>query len=442
MLLKLNLHIAENFPFLKGKKILIAISGGLDSVVLSQLFYELGFSITLAHCNFQLREKESDLDAAFVQEFAKKRGIALFIKKIDTHTYAKKHKLSTQVAARNLRYTWFSELTNQHKLNFIATAHHANDNLETFLINLSRGTGLDGLLGIPENQHNIIRPLLPFSRKEIETFAIQNSLTWREDKSNSETKYLRNKIRHQITPILKELNPSILDAFRKTILNLHDSKQIVQDRIDQITPTIVSKENEFEKINIATLLTLSNPKAYLYQLLNKYGFTEWNDIANLMLAQSGKKVLSKTHQLLKNRDFLILTSINELDTTSHHQFLISAKTTEINTPFSLKITRSENRLETSQKSTKNSIYLDADLLQFPLIVRKWKHGDVLYPTGMMGKKKISKYFKDQKLSLLEKEQSWLLCNADNTIIWIVNQRQDRRFLASDSTQKIVNITIQ
>ncbi len=307
MLQKFKEHIQLNFPFLKDKKLLIAISGGLDSVVLTQLLSELNFDISLAHCNFQLRGKESDLDEDFVKLLSQKTSNQIFTIKFDTEKFSKNNKFSTQIAARELRYNWFQELIEKHNFDFVLTAHHADDNLETFLINLTRGTGLDGFTGIPKINGNIVRPLLAFSREEISTYAKSNNIDWREDASNTSTKYIRNKIRHQIVPLLKEINPNLLETFAKTSKNLQESKQIIEDKIADISAKVIETENTILKINIKEINLLSNPKAYLHQLLRSYNFTEWNDVYNLLSAQSGKQVFSKTHRLLKDRELLLLS---------------------------------------------------------------------------------------------------------------------------------------
>jgi len=456
MLQKFQKHINNKFPFLKDKKLLLAISGGLDSVVLYHLFSELKFAISLAHCNFNLRGKESDLDEEFVNLLPQKTSNQIFIKSFDTENHAKKHKLSTQIAARELRYHWFQELVKQHQFNYVLTAHHADDNLETFLINLTRGSGLEGFTGIPEINGNIIRPLLDFSRAEILEYAQKNDIEWREDASNASTKYIRNKIRHQVIPVLKEINPNLLSSFKKTVENLQEAEQIVADKIDDVASTIVETDFfvepilgeverlEVTKLNISKINELSNPKAYLYQLLKGYCFTEWNDVYNLLSAQSGKQVFSKTHRLLKDRGFLIVSkrnfsteSILSEDERLEMTLEIQEDDLEISNPIHLIFE------EVEQKSIENkqTIYLDKDLLKYPLLVRKWQNGDYLYPTGMIGKKKLSKFFKDEKFSLLEKETTWLLCNADNEIIWVINHRQDRRFSSQQTTENYLKITI-
>jgi tRNA(Ile)-lysidine synthase len=434
MLQKFRKHIQANFPFLKDKKILIAISGGLDSVVLTHLFSELRYAVSLAHCNFQLRKSASNLDEEFIIKLSQKTSNQIFIKKFETKKYSEKKKISTQIAARELRYDWFQEIIHQHQFDFVLTAHHADDNLETFLINLTRASGLDGFTGIPAINGNIIRPLLPFSRAEILDYAKNNDIEWREDASNAATKYIRNKIRHQVIPVLKEINPSLLSSFGKTLENLQESQQILADRIDKVSLEIIETKDGIIKINIDNIKALSNPKAYVYELLKDYNFTEWNDVYKLLSAQSGKQVFSKTHRLLKDRDFLMLTKI--IISNDFKRFLVDEDQSEITEPIHLTFEK------VSKKSTENkqTIYVDKDLLKYPLTIRKWKIGDYLYPTGMQGKKKLSKFFKDEKFSLFEKENTWLLCNADNEIIWVPNHRQDRRFSSKVSTKNYLKIT--
>ena len=423
MLQKFKKHITKEFPFLKDTKLLIAISGGLDSVVLFHLLHKLNYDVSLAHCNFKLRGKESDLDEEFIKNLNQISYNQIFTIIFDTEKYAKEHKLSTQIAARELRYNWFQKLITEHKFEYVLTAHHADDNLETFLIHLTRGSGLDGFTGIPKVNGNIVRPLLAFSRKEILNYAKDNDIEWREDASNASNKYIRNKIRHQVLPVLKEINPSIFDSFATTIENLQESKQIIEDRIENIASEVLEKEANFIKIDIEKIKELSNSKAYLYQLLKSYHFTEWNDVYALLNAQSGKQVFSKTHRLLKDRDVLILSKI-DLSNSIEMAFQIEEEITEITNPIHLTFK------EVIEKSTENkqTIYVDKDLLKYPLMLRKWEKGDYIYHLGMQGKKKLSKYFKDEKFSLIDKENTWLLCNAENQIMWIINHRQDRRFV--------------
>ncbi len=438
-------HIHNDLSFLKGKKLLIAVSGGVDSIVLTHLLNKLQFTISLAHCNFHLRGKDSDMDEVSVKTEASKLNIPCFITHFDTKYYATSKGISIQMAARELRYTWFDEIVQKNNFDYILTAHHADDDVETFLINLIRGTGLSGLIGIPAINKNVIRPLLPFTRIDIESFAKNNNLSWREDKSNAQTKYLRNKIRHDIIPILKSLNPNFMESFSKTLENLQGSKQLVEDRIDEIQNQLIQKDGTLLKFNIQKLKSLNNPKAYLFELLNSYGFTEWDDVLSLLNAQPGKQVFSKTHCLLKDREFLLLTELNPTN-DEKKEYKISDKDQSIELA-NLKIKFTHQKIknlpqqQTNPKYTNNNlIYLDKDKLIFPLTVRKWKNGDYFYPIGMQGKKKLSKYFKDEKFSLLDKENIWLLCS-NNNIVWIIGKRLDNRFEINKNTTEILKIEI-
>jgi tRNA(Ile)-lysidine synthase len=425
-------HINSILDFLNRSKVLLAVSGGVDSVVLAHLCKKIDLDIALAHCNFNLRGAESDLDEKFVIDLGNQLNVEVFYQRFDTKSYAKQNKLSTQMAARELRYQWFDELCEQLHFEYILTAHHADDNLETFLINLSRGTGLDGLTGIPEINALKVRPMLQFSRADIEGYAKLNSLEWREDKSNSSKKYLRNKLRHEVIPVLKEINPQLLLNFGKTIDHIQDSKQILEDRIDQVSDEIIDVREDGVYFNVEAIQALNNPKAYLYELLKSYGFTEWDDINNLLNAQSGKQVFSKDWRLIKNRSELILTQReSEIKEVVQH-----------NDSDVIEFKNGKLRLETVTSIGENSpssIFVDKDKLERPLIVRSFKKGDLFYPSGMRGKKKISKYFKDEKLSLIEKENCSLLCSG-NDIVWVINRRADRRFEVSENTTNILKIT--
>lgn len=437
MLRKFEKHINENLSFLKDKKLLIAVSGGIDSVVLTHLLSQLSFNISLAHCNFKLRGKESELDEKFVQNLALKLNLKHFTTSFETNNYAKKHNLSTQMAARELRYNWFYDILTQNNFDYVLTAHHKDDMLETFLINFTRGTGLDGLTGIPTINGKVVRPLLPFSRVEIEEYANESEIKWREDKSNDSTKYYRNKIRHQVIPVLKELNPSLLKTFDSTLENLNVSQQIIQDRIEEVKDSIISVENSIIKLNIEKIKALSNPKAYLFEILKHYNFTEWNDVENLLNAQSGKQVVSKTHRLVKDRTHLLLSNI---EGKSAKECYISENLNDfINSDIHLTFKTVDNINDFTNQS--ESISIDKSLLKFPLTVRKWEKGDYFYPLGMQGKKKLSKYFKDEKISILEKEKTWLLCNANNDIIWVIGKRLDNRYKITDKTNKVVKIIL-
>ena len=435
MLQKFKQHLHQNFPFLEDSKLLIAISGGIDSVVLAHLCSQLNLNFSLCHCNFNLRGQESDDDEAFVKSLVKTLKTPVYTTSFETEKYAKKNKISIQVAARNLRYTWFYKLIDSKGYDYVLTAHNTNDNLETFIINLTRGTGLEGFTGIPPVNQKSIRPLLAFSRDEITLFAIKNEIIWREDKSNASLKYVRNKVRHKVIPILKELNPHVLESFQNTIEYLNESQSIINDAVKNVSTNVVSYENDLLKISCREIDKLSNKKGYLYQLLHGFGFTAWDDIVSLISAQPGKQVFSKTHRLLKDRNFLIVTTINK-NQSIKGPILIDQKVSEITKPIKLTIQN------TDDYTCKNNhqIIIDNDLINYPLSLKKWHHGDAMHPTGMTGSKKISQLFKDNKLSLLDKEKIWMLTDAKDHIIWVIGLRQDRRYLANKTSKSRLKIS--
>jgi tRNA(Ile)-lysidine synthase len=427
-------HISNTFPALKGKRILIACSGGLDSVVLSRLFKELNYDISLAHCNFSLRGKESDEDENFVILLADKLSIPIFNKKFNTKAYKIKHKLSTQVAARQLRYQWFAEVCAEHSFDYLATAHHLDDDLETFLINLSRGTGLKGLIGIPLINDKIIRPFLNFPRADILQYAKENNCPWREDSSNQTSDYLRNKLRIEVIPRLKEVDHNLLNGFHQTQKYLNDSMALVNDYMTLIKNLVVSETEDGFEIDVLKLQDLPNTNALLYELLAPFGFTAWDDISDLLTAQSGKQIFSESHRILKNRKSLLLVENNFVHNEA--TFTIKESDTGIDTPINLKIEHVDKILG----YTPRIVYLDFEKLSFPLQLRKWREGDSFYPYGMKGKKKLSKFFKDEKLSLIAKEKTWVL-SSGNRIVWIVGIRSDDRFKVENQTKKILKITV-
>ena len=432
-----NIHIDKNLSILKESKLLIAISGGIDSVALAHLCQKSNLNFSLAHCNFNLRAEESNKDEAFVEELAEDLDVEVFIQNFDTEAYAKAHKRSIQMAARELRYDWFKELAEQLKYDYILTAHHADDNLETFLINFTRGTGLNGLTGIPMINDNIVRPLLPFSRAQIEAYVKEHQISWREDASNASRKYLRNKLRHEVVPILKEINPQLLDSFQNTIHNLNDTAYIVENSLKAFAErAIVSKDSFGTTYKVSEFKNTANPKSYLFEIFKNYGFTEWNDIVDLLDAQSGKLVKSNTHRLIKHREYLILTDLGDLE-QSEKTLVINEDVNEIETPIGkLTFTNVEGISDTS----KHTIFVDKDLLEFPLEMRIWKEGDTFQPIGMTGKKKLSKYLKDEKLSLVEKENTWILTSEDK-IIWVLGKRADERFKITKNTKQILIIEL-
>ncbi|WP_348676570.1 tRNA lysidine(34) synthetase TilS [Flavobacterium coralii] len=435
MLNQLRHHLQQNLPFLQNSKLLLAVSGGIDSIVMATLFKTLGYEIALAHCNFRLRGSESDGDDSFVNTFAEKNNIPVHTTRFDTVSFASDNKVSIQMAARQLRYSWFNELLEKHGYDYLLTAHHLDDQIETFLINFTRGTGLEGLTGIPQQNGRVVRPLLPFSRIEIEQYAQELGLEWREDSSNTSDKYLRNKLRHDIVPVLKKLNKDFGKSFASTTEHLQQSLSLVQDAAVMVYKEVVTEKENQKHINLQQLLRLPNYKAYLYKWLHPFGFTAWHDIYSLVETQPGKYIFSEGFRLLKDRDVMILEPISsETDAI----YTIEEGQEIVSEPVSLRL---QQIGELPKDMLKNGIYVNKQLIKFPLFVRKWQEGDYFYPFGMNGrKKKVSKFFKDEKMSLPDKENTWLLCSA-NDVVWIIGQRADERFKVTEQTTQILNIQL-
>lgn len=432
MLSRLKTHL-KDLSFLNGKKLLLAVSGGIDSMVLVDVFKQLGYNISIAHCNFGLRAEESNGDENFVRSIASVNNIEIFVNNFNTKSYSSLNKVSIQIAARELRYTWFTKLMDEHGFDYLLTAHHLDDSAETFLINFTRGTGIEGLLGIPQQNGKIIRPLLPFTRSEIEGYAKDNNIQWREDSSNASDKYLRNKLRHHVLPLLKELNPSFAQSFTQTLENLQQVHALANDAAKMVYNHVVNEDGNRKNIALDSLLRYDNYKAYLFSWLQPYGFTAWDDIYALVTAQAGKFVTSASHRLLKDRELLILEPIKS---TPGDTFEINLGIENTTLPIELKLDLVQDRIE---NPTKNILFVDKELIKFPLFVRKWQGGDYFYPLGMNGqRKKVSKFFKDEKMSLTEKEDTWLLCS-DDDIVWVVGHRADHRFKVTTQTTQILKI---
>ncbi|MFT5679075.1 MAG: tRNA(Ile)-lysidine synthase [Planctomycetota bacterium] len=434
MLTSFKKHIDQTFPRLCDKKIILACSGGLDSVVLAHLLKQLNFNFCIAHCNFNLRGDESDGDAAFVAALATLLKVPFYEEVFDTKAFAKDHRISTQMSARELRYEWFEQLRKQIKFDLIATAHHADDVLETVLINLSRGTGIRGLTGIPEETETLIRPLLPFSRDEVLRFAKKAEFFWREDSSNAATDYLRNELRHRVIPPYKKASKNVLKGVRNTITHLQATEQLVADYMVLLYNLLVTETVDGYEIDIIKLGDLPNQGAVLYELLSPFGFTAWDDIIDLATAQSGKLVFSDSHRLLKDRTKFILTVRDSIENISE-EITINKNESQVIDPVPLTFIPTDKIGYVDSRM----VYVDAALLVYPLIVRKWREGDVFQPFGLKGNKKISKFYKDEKLSLAAKEKTWLLCSG-KTIVWVIGMRADDRFKVTEKTTQIVKIT--
>lgn len=425
-------HIVSQFPALANQKILVACSGGLDSMVLLHLLKSLGFTIGVAHCNFMLRKEESDDDLAFVEATALRLKTPIFTKAFQTKKYAKQQGLSTQVAARELRYSWFNSIADANGYDLIATGHHADDDLETFFINLSRATGLRGLSGIPKQNKGVIRPLLPFSSAQILQFAKKQGLFWREDSSNHKRDYLRNKLRLDVIPAFKEVNKTVLQNFQQTQQHLKDSEALLEDYITLVTKLVVTPQGTGFEIDIKKLQALPNTNSLLFELLYPLGFKDFKAITNILESDQGKKVLSKDYILYKDRGLLFVREKNlKRDETIYSIEKYQEKSI---VPLTLSL-RSVNKVGVCDPAI---LYVDPAKLTYPLKVRLWRDDDIFQPFGMKGKKKLSKFFKDEKVSLAAKENVWLL-ESGIDIIWLIGLRADDRYKVTDTTQEILKI---
>ena len=433
-------HIRESGLFCLADRILLAVSGGVDSVVMTDLFAKAGYSFGIAHCNFHLRGSDSDSDEAFVRSLAEKYQVPVHCIGFDTTAFAKEHKLSIEEAARKLRYDFFDRIAEQHGYRYIATAHHNNDAIETFFINLIRGTGLTGLHGIRPVNGKIIRPLLPFSRKEISDYASRNSLPFHEDYTNNETVFLRNKIRHQLLPLLKEMSPQIEPTMMRNMANLADAEQIFHEAIATKQRQIFKVEDDKISVSKDDIRQLNPCNTYLFEMLRPFGFnaTAVNDLLSA-LDSTGRQFHSQTHTILTNRDTIIIKE-KEIS-TDDTEYIIEKGVTTISTPIHLSFEQSVSDETRDLRTDQNTIVVDSQKLKYPLILRRWRQGDRFQPFGMKTTRKVSDFFKDNHLSLFEKNEKWLLCNNDGQIFWIVGMRMDNRFKVAQQSKEITMIKL-
>lgn len=427
-----------NKLFHKNDELLLAISGGIDSMVLLDLFYKAGVTISLAHCNFGLRGEESDLDEAFIRSIAKKYKIKLFVKQCNTLEYARINKKSIQESARELRYNWFNKLLFDNEFDKIAVAHHFDDNLETFFINFSRGSGLNGLKGIPIINGNIIRPLMCFTRSEIEEYSNNNNLEYREDSSNKSDKYLRNNIRHKLIPTLSEVIGKS-NSIKKSMSYLAEDNLLFNQLMNEKRDALIDQIDNNHQVTISKLLSLSPIQSWTYYLLKPYNFSRivCDEISNgLQILHSGKTFFSSTHRLIIDRNLLI---ISKLERDLFKECFIEEQTKTINYPIKIDICSFENTKEFKIDTSKHIAYFDFNKLKFPLKIRRWEKGDKFKPLGMKGSKLVSDYFIDEKLNLAEKENVNLILSGED-IIWIVGFRTSDKYKLSDKTKFVYQIT--
>lgn len=434
-------YIIDNQLFTKNDKLLVAVSGGVDSIVLCQLLYLNGYHFSIAHYNFQLREEESNEDEAFVKSLADNWQVPFYVKRMDTKQYVLDNKISTQVAARDLRYTWFEELRNTFNFDYILTAHHASDSIETVLYNFAKGSGLLGLTGIKPKNKAIIRPLLWAKKEEILAFLKAENLPFREDSSNESDKYARNKIRHHIIPVFKQLNPSFETTANETIQRLAETQVLFDFFIKNIKKEITHYLDNQLFIDKNELKTYPSVSTVLFELLKEFGFNN-DQVAQILQEEefkTGTLFYSQTHKLLIDRThYIVAQQVNQVETDT--SFIIQKDDILLKgSGFELVFTHLKEKTDVFSKNP-NLTLLDADRLSFPLTLRKWQEGDRFQPLGMNGKSQLlSDFFRLQKLSVFEKEKVWILANVNDQICWVVGFRIDERCKITEGSKSFVNI---
>lgn len=440
LLKKFERFIHEEKLFESEHNLLVAVSGGMDSMVLAHLLCRAGYSISIAHCNFQLRGNDSVLDAEFVKNYAANMGLPYYQKEFDTRTYMAKHHLAVQEAARNLRYGWFDELMNQHDFDFLVTAHHANDQVETMLYNLIKGTGVAGLRGIPIQNEYIRRPLLFARREEIEKFAKQEELQWREDTSNQEDKYSRNRIRNQVIPELRQINPGLENTMQSNSKRFAAIEKLLIKEVSQIKTKWVKETKTGVSIKMDWYDDQTGGLAILHEILKAYGFN-WSQSHGVATGfsttsgqPSGNKYFSKEYTLFVDRKSL---TIEPHDLKSEIELMVDEFENSITTPFhSFSLEVSESIDEWSTHNTE--AYLDADLVHFPIKIRNWREGDAFTPLGMKGKKKLSDFMIDEKIPVNLKSRV-VLFESNDEIVWVAGYRIADRYKITPNTKRVLII---
>lgn len=426
----------------KNNRILIAVSGGIDSMVLLDLFHRGGFDLGIAHCNFQLRGKDAEDDESFVKQKARELSVPCYLKRFDTESYSSEHRISIQMAARDLRYEWFEKIRQEEKYDHLATAHHLNDASETSLINLIRGTGLQGLTGIPVRQGHVIRPLLFAGKAEIEAYADAKKIAFREDRSNLEIKYQRNLIRNRIIPLIEEINPGFISTMASNQERLADSLHVISYWLKEHENQYLKKEGDhlyfdrefFHQVNSAV---------FLHEALKEWGFRydQCRNILKKHRQESGALYFSGTHVLNVDRDYLLLSPIRSDDDIT---FDWPEDKSELETGFGCfrkEIVRKEAVKKIIANAGPRVQFFDLDALKFPLQIRSWRQGDWFIPLGMKGKKKLSDFMIDEKIPVNLKQRIPVLLSGD-TIVWVVGHRIDDRFKIISGSNQILKITFE
>ena len=413
--------------------LLLAVSGGLDSATLCELCHQAGYHFVIAHANFQLRGEESMRDEAFVRALGARYGKEVLVRTFDTEQYAAERRCSIQVAARELRYSWFEEVRSG---GVIVTAHHLDDNVETLLMNFFKGTGIAGLRAILPRQGNVVRPLLFATREMLEQFAAQRQLQWVEDSSNASDKYTRNYVRHQLIPLLASVYPGVTRHLGDNIERFRDIEVLYRQAVDQHKSKLLQQRGEEVHIPVLKLQKSRPLPTLVYEIIHPFGFSsqQVDPVIALLSSGSGKYVLSTSHRILKDRNWLIISPLGNM---SGNNVLIESPEGRISYEGGeLRLQLQPNAGPSSEPSV---AWLNASAIQFPLLLRKWRPGDYFYPLGMRKKKKLARFFIDSKLSLIEKEKVWVL-EMNKKIIWVVGMRIDDRFRLDEHTSQALKIS--
>lgn len=433
-------YLKDTLQVAKQDKILLAVSGGRDSMLMAYLFQQTGCDCVIAHCNFQLRGAESDKDEELVKAFAAQAKIPFFVKHFETEAYASEKRISIQMAARDLRYAWFDDLSQELGTNWIAVAQHHNDHIETVLLNLTRGTGLLGLQGILPKRGKLIRPLLFLNSSQVTTAVQDYAIPFRDDQSNFVTKYARNKVRLEIVPKFQEIAPDFELVMAKNIQHFQEANALLQSFINPIRELLFVAHGEaMYSIERKALAQYTSNMPLLFELFRPFGFSKevLADMLGSWEAESGRRFQSASHELLLDRSTLFLRPI--ADTANQEGLLIFPEILDFNfanQQFLIHYTEDTQILQ-----DKSSLQVDADRLIFPLQLRYWQEGDIFYPLGMQGRQKLSDFFTQKKLSVFEKNQVPLLLNGNGELIWVVGYRMDNRYKMTESTKKVFTLVV-
>lgn len=431
MIEKVRSYIKENRLLKPDDRVIVGLSGGMDSMTLIDVLLSLGYNCMAVHCNFHLRGEESERDAAFVEQWCESAKVGLVSVDFDTYRYAAEHKISIEMAARELRYKWFEDIRKEHHADAIAVAHHRDDLAETVLLNLIRGTGIRGLSGISPKNNSIVRPLLGISRDEIEAYVDERKLPFIFDSSNSDDAFVRNFLRLNVIPLLEKINPSVKNAIYRTAQHVGEARKIYDFYVENQKKAIFAGN----RINIDKLKTTLSPATMLFEILSPFGFNASviEDICQCLDSIPGKVFYSNDYRLIKDRKDLILDKISD-ENLSQREYAIDKVSQEITYPIRLKISFLSGNITINKDA--RFLYADADKLSFPLTLRKWQPGDWFIPFGMKGRKKLSDFFTDRKFSLPDKENAWVL-TSDEDIVWVVGERSDDRFKITESTENVL-----